>query len=187
MADSTLSDIERALQARHNPTNPKQFASTTIEPEGSAYVKELSLPDTSRGRMPMTQEKFVVHENPARVEWERQLRKFIKRLNTRDTGHRITAPMVFEWTTGLSISEIAKAEGVAGNDPRGGGANGSANMHLRHLNALLKDYFGTPYKTKIAGRQVGKAYKVPQHFKIDTTKPKCLTLWPEWYNGTLQP
>ncbi|QNL30303.1 hypothetical protein SEA_MAZUN_1 [Microbacterium phage Mazun] len=187
MAERELSDIERALKARYNPTKLDRFTSTAEELKGSEYVQELVLPDETRGRMPLTQEKYVLHENPARVEWERQVRKFVKRLNTRDTGHRITAPMVFEWTTGMSIKELAEAEGVANNDPRGGGNTGSANMHLRHINAILKEYFGTPYKTKIAGRQVGKAYKVNQHFRIENKKPISLTLWPEWENGTLNP
>ena len=187
MPERELSDVEKALQARFNPTKLNKFTSTTEELKGSEYVQELALPEGSRGRMPLTQEKYVIHENPARVEWERYLRQFIKRLNTRDTSHRITAPMVFEWVTGISIRELAEAEGVADNDPRGGGNTGSANMHLRHINALLTEYFGKSYKTKIAGRQVGKAYKVNQHFRIEDTRPKCLTLWPEWHNGTLKP
>ncbi|QCG78288.1 hypothetical protein SEA_ALOEVERA_1 [Microbacterium phage AloeVera] len=186
MPERELSEIERALKRRHNPTNLR-FQSTAGEPKRSEDVNGLVLADVDRGRMPLTQEKFVLNENPARVEWERQLRKFVRRLNTRDSAHRITAPMIFEWATGLSIKELAQQEGVADKDPRGGGNTGSANMHLRHLNALLRDYFGKSYKTQIAGRSVGKAYKVNQHFRIENTRPKCLTLWPEWENGTLNP
>ena len=187
VAEKQLSDVEKALQSRFNPTKLNKFTSTTEELKGSSYIQDLALPPGSRGRMPLTQEKYVLHENPARVEWERYLRQFLKKLNTRDSSHRVTAPMVFEWVTGISIKELAEAEGVADADPRGGASNGSANMHLRILNGLLSEYFGKPYKTKIAGRQVGKAYRVNQHFRIADKKPICLTLWPEWDNGTLNP
>lgn len=187
VAERELSEVERALQARFNPTNLERFTSTAGEVKTSEYIKELAVPDSARGRMPLTQDKYVIHENPARVEWERQVRKFLFRLNTRDSGHRVTAPMIFEWTTQISIKELAEMEGVADRDPRGGGATGSANMHLRHINAIMKEYFGTPYKTTIANRPVGKAYKVNQYFRIENKKPISLTLWPEWENGTLRP
>ena len=186
MSDTELSDIERALQARHNPSNVKRFTSTASELERSEYIRELALPVNQRGRMPLTQERYVMHENPMRVEWERQVRLFLRQLNTRDNGHRVTAPMVFEWVTGISITELAAAEGVDPSVTNGGAQNGSANVHLRHINWVLKEYFGTPYKTRIAGREVGRAYRVKQHFRVQNYKPVCLTLWPEWEARTLE-
>lgn len=135
----------------------------------------------------MTRDAFLVNENPALVEWERETRKFIARLNTRDFSHRITAPMVYEWVTGINIKELTEREGVADGEWRGGARQGSANMHLRHINKILKAYFGKSYRTKIAGREVGKAYTVRKSFNVRKKKPECITLLPEWENGTLRP
>jgi len=180
------SDIERELQARFNPGNMDRFSSTAQEVAKADYVEALVLPEESRGRMPYSRADLIIEENPARVEWERQLRKFLAKLNS-DFGHRITAPMVYEWTTGIKITELAEAEGVDPKNWHGGARNGSANMHLRHLNALLFAYFGKPYKTTIMGRQVGKAYTVRPSFRVKNKKPVSLTLWPEWDEGTLKP
>lgn len=185
MRDQDLSDVERALQAKYDPNVNKPFQSTAVDPKSSEYVKALALPRDKRGQMPLTQEKFVISEDPVRVEWERELRIFLDALVSRN-GHRISAPMVFEWVTGISIKELAEIEGVANADGRGGGRNGSANSHLRHLNYLMKAYFGNSYKTTIAGRSVGKAYTVPPGFRVKRQRPVCLTLWPEYENGTLE-
>ena len=134
----------------------------------------------------MTRAAFIIEENPARVEWERQVRIFLAALS-KDAAHRVTAAMIYEWTTGISIKDLVKAEGVDPNAWRGGAASGSANMHLRHINWVLKEYFGTPHKTTIAGRPVGKAYAVRQYFRIKHKKPANLTLIPDWENGTLKP
>jgi len=183
---TTPSDIERELQARFNPGNVERFSSTAVEAAKAEYVEALVLPEESRGRMPFTRDAFVINENPARVEWERQVRKFLVRLNS-DFGHRITAPMIYEWTTGIKIKDLQVAEGVDPTNWHGGAHLGSANMHLRHINAILFEYFGKPYKTTIMGRQVGKAYTVKPGFRIKIKKPICLTLWPEWDEGTLNP
>ena len=181
-----MTELEKMLQARHNPTVKKQFTSDALDPQRSKLVGDLALPDESRGRMPLTQEKFVVYEPPQRVEWEREVRKAIFSLPG-DGGHRISAPMIFEWATGISIKELAEAEGADQKSARGGGKNGSANVHLRHINWVLRGYFGKGYKTKIAGREVGQAYKVPKGYRIERRKPLNITLWPEWENNTLKP
>ena len=183
---TTPSQLERDLQARFNPENTVRFSSTAQEAAGSEYVEQLVLPEDSRGRMPFTRDAFVINENPAKVEWEREVRKFLSKLNA-DFGHRITAPMIYEWTTGIAIKDLAEAEGVADNSPRGGANLGSANSHLRHINWVLREYFGKPYKTTIMGRAVGKAYTVRPAFRVQKKKPACLTLWPEWDEGTLRP
>ena len=182
----SASDLERELQAQFNPENTVRFASNAKDAAESEYVKDLVLPDESRGRLPFTRDKFVVSENPARVEWERQVRKFLSRLNG-DFGHRVTAVMVFEWATGISIKELVKREGVENHQSPIVRTYGSANMHLRHINWVLTEYFGKPYKTTIMGRSVGKAYTVRPSFAVRRKKPACLTLWPEYDEGTLNP
>lgn len=205
MAQTERSEIERML-AEHFPSESSRFTSTAEEPQSSEYVKELARPVELRGRVPLTLESFVISENPARVEWERQVRIFLGQLS-QEKAHRVTAPMIYEWTTGISIRELAareRAEEIArrralaierGDDPdsivlpetwRGGAASGSANMHLRHINWVLKEYFGTPHKTTIAGRPVGRAYAVRKYFKIKLKKPANLTLIPDWEANTLE-
>jgi hypothetical protein len=184
-ADREMAELERALAKEFDPAI--LFPSTAGEAETADLVTSLILPKSSRGRLPLTRSDFVVEENPARVEWERQVRLFIRSLRpgTRYRGHKINAPMIFEWATGQTIKEIVEAEGVDKENWRGGAANGSANMHLRHINAILKEYFGTPKKTTILGRPVGKAYTVNKGFRVERRKPACLTLWPEYDAGVL--
>lgn len=178
------SEIERRIQEQFDPKHMKRFTSTASDITRSEYVLDLALPVEARGVLPLTRESLIVEENPARVEWERFIRQFLRKLNS-DFGHRVTAPMIYEWTTGISIKKLAASEGAADKDARGGAQNGSANMHLRHINAILKEYFGTPYKTRIAGREVGKAYKVRPAFRVDRKRPVSITLLPDWSNGTL--
>src|SRR5690606_19728843 len=105
-----------------------------------------------------------------------------------DFGHRVTAHMVYEWATGIDLRELQIAEGIDPDHPgRGSAPYGSASMHLRHINKILFEYFGKPYKTTIAGREVGKAYKVRASFYVHLKRPACLTLWPEWDEKTLNP
>lgn len=182
-AHTERSDIEKMLQEQF-PTESPRFTSTAEEPKRSEQVQQLVRPRELRGRVPLTLESFVVNENPARVEWERHVREFLGQL-TENQAHRVTAPMIFEWTTGISIKELAKAEGVDPSAWRGGAASGSANMHLRHINWVLKEYFGDPHKTTIAGRAVGKAYAVRKYFRVRLKPPANLTLKPDFEEGTL--
>lgn len=187
MADNGMSDVEKSLQELHNPSLKRHFTSSVLEDEirTSKYVEDIAIDRRLRASMPLTQEKFVVTENPARVQWERYVREFLYMLGGQQ-GHRITAEMIYEWITGISIRELAKLEGADQSDGRGGGKAGSANSHLRHINYILRDYFGKSYKTRIAGREVGKAYTVPPGFRVKRKQPCCLTLWPEWNAGTLE-
>ena len=177
------SEIERMLQEQFPDESPR-FTSQVDDPETSTYVRELARPVENRGRIPLTRDAFVIAENPARVEWERQVRIFLSKLSY-ESGHRVTAPMIFEWTTGIRIADLVKAEGVDPAHWRGGATRGSANMHLRHINWVLKEYFGQPHATTIAGRSVGKAYSVRKYFKVKDKKPANLTLIPDWEAGTL--
>jgi tRNA 2-selenouridine synthase SelU len=190
MVQSSRERLEAQLQAEFPTENNRLFTSTAVDPKEAENVKSLIVPLSERGRMPLSLEKFVLDEPPARVEWERQVRIYLGALPNPEAGHRITAPMVFEWTTGKTLKQIREEEGIDMNDPdawRGGAWNGSANTHLRWINWVLKEYFGDSYKTRIAGRDVGKAYTVRQYFRIREKMPANLTLWPDWNAGTLLP
>jgi len=180
-----LAELEAALSKEFDPAN--LFPSTAKEAKSAEEVTQLILPKSARGRMPLTRTDFVLEDNPALVEWERQTRLFIRSLRpgTRYRGHKVNAPMIFEWATGQKIKDIVEAEGVDTDNWRGGAANGSANMHLRHINKVLLEYFGKPRKTTILGRPVGRAYDIPKGFRVDRRKPLCLTLWPEYDAGVL--
>lgn len=184
MAQSDRSELEQMLEAEFPNENPR-FTSTAEPPKRDEQVQALARPLEQRGLVPLTLESFVVSENPARVEWERHVREFLGQLS-QDQAHRVTAPMVFEWVTGQSIKEIARREGVPADAWRGGAASGSANMHLRHINWVLKEYFGQPHKTTIAGRAVGRAYAVRKYFRVKLKEPASLTLQPDWKAGTLE-
>ena len=189
-----VSDLEKALQERFDKTGTERFTSTAVEAASSDYVKDLVLPEEDRGMMPLTKEELVLSENPLRVEWEREVRKFLKRLSTR-TSHRITAVMVYEWATGIKVKDLLEADKQARKDLIDAGGQqytrktnaGNLNMHLRHINWVLREYFGQPRKTKIAGRDVGRAYKVRHEFRVELKKPANITLWPDWDAGTLRP
>lgn len=123
--------------------------------------------------MPLTKDKFLVRENPHLVQWERETRKFLRRLSP-EHEHRVAAVMVYEWATGISIPELVAA-------------GGSANAHLRHINKVLTFYFGKPYMTYICGRKVPKAYKVKGGYYIKRHRPMTLTLYVEFAEGVLNP
>src|SRR5690606_3928144 len=94
----TLSDLERALKEQFNPQNLERFVSTTPEVPSSEYVQELVQEPNTRGRMPITREDYIGAENPARVEWEKEVRIFLRNLNYH-YGHRVSAKMIYEWST----------------------------------------------------------------------------------------
>jgi len=177
-----LADLEAALAQEFGV-----FASTAGQAKTADAVTDIIIPRSQRGRMPLSREDFAVAENPALVEWEREVRWYIRNLrpSTRVKGHKINAVMIFETVTGKTIREIQEEEQVDKDNWRGGAANGSANMHLRHINKILKEYFGEPRKTTILGRPVGKAYDVHKGFRIYRKKPYCIQLWPEFEAGVL--
>lgn len=123
--------------------------------------------------MPLTKSEYIVQENPALVQWERELRSFLRNLSPRHE-HRVSAVMVYEWATGISVAELIKN-------------GGNANADLRKLNWLLREYFGKAYSTYICGRKVPNAYKVKGGYYIRRHRPKTLTLWAEYAEGTLYP
>jgi hypothetical protein len=130
--------------------------------------------------MPMTKDKYLVKENPHLVQWERETRKFLRKLSP-EHGHRVSAVMVYEWATGILMVDIMK-------DPRtpGPGKQGWRS-DLRKINKCLEFYFGKPYMTYILGRKVPKAYRVKPGYYIRYHRPMTLTLWAEYMEGTLYP
>lgn len=160
------------LRGSHaNEAGKRRLPSTAKKAAPSKHVEQLVLPVAERPAMPLTKSKYIVKEPPALVAWERELRTFLRKLSPQHE-HRVSAAMVYEWATGIKIADL-----VAGG--------GSANGPLRHLNRLLKEYFGQPYMTWIAGRKVPRAYKVPAGYLITRRRPKTMTLWVEWSEGSM--
>lgn len=174
--------MEAMFPSAHGP----RFASNAVAPKTAGDVDDMVLADEERGRVPHSRSDWVVKEDPRRVKWEREVRKYLAKLNS-DFGHKITAPGIYEWATGVSLKELAKAEGVDPEAWRGGARWGSANVHLRHINWVLKEYFGKPRKTTIAGHHVGRAYDVRPSFRVRKKKPANITLLVEWNDGVLEP
>lgn len=123
--------------------------------------------------MPETKDKYLVRENPHLVEWEREVRKFLRNLSPQH-GHRVSAAMVYEWATGIKVAELYE---------RGG----NANTHLRKINKILTYYFDKPYMTYILGQKVPKCYRVPPGWYVTRHRPMTLTLFHEYSTGTLKP
>lgn len=187
-----VSELEKRLQAQFDPTKAQRFSSTAKKEAASSYIEQLVLPEGERGPVPYTKEDFVVNDNPLRVAWEKEVRKFLSRLPQR-TSHRVTAPMIYEWATGIKIKDLEEADKrneLLTEEAPGMRAQtnmGRLNVHLRHINWVLKTYFGKPYKTKIMGREVGRAYTVRQDFRVKLKKPANISLWADWKEGTLNP
>lgn len=175
--ESLLSETERNLKERFEKGEKqvKRVPSTARAPRATR-VDQLLLPDKERGKMPFTKDEFLKRENPQRIQWERELRKFLRKLSP-EHEHRIAAVHVYEWATGLSIAGLMEEERQ--------GEKGRATWRgdLRKLNALLTEYFGKPYMTWIMGRKIPKAYRVPKGWYVYRHRPKTLALYAEWADG----
>ena len=123
--------------------------------------------------MPLTKDKYLVRENPHLVAWEREVRKFLRKLRPQH-GHRVSATMVYEWATGIDVAELYEK-------------GGNCTADLRKLNRILEFYFGRGYMTWILGRKVPKAYRVPPGWYVKRHRPMTLTLFHEYQTGTLDP
>lgn len=138
--------------------------------------------------MPYTKDQFLIRENPQLVQWERELRKFLRNL-TPLHGHRVSAVMVYEWATGLSVKDLMAEEARVKQELLEQGKDASLRgksswrADLRKLNQLLREYFGKPYMTYIMGRKVPKAYKIPPGWRVYYHRPRTLTLYAEWSSG----
>ena len=180
---SLLTEAERTLREQFDQAAAarRRLPSTAITPEQLTRLDQLVLPDSMRARMPMTKDKYLVKENPQLVLWERETRKFLRRLSP-DHGHRVSAVMVYEWATGLLITDLMAA---AKPDPETGRMKQPWLSDLRVINRLLKFYFGKPGMTWIAGKKVAKAYRVRPGYFIKRHRPMTLTLYAEYCEGTL--
>lgn len=167
-------EIERFLKAKFDKdAQPRVSGDSRAAPRGvRSELDSLLLGDEERAKLPETKDKYLVRENPHLVQWERETRKFLRKLNPAH-GHRVSAAMVYEWATGINVTELY-AKG------------GTANAHLRHINKVLAHYFGKPYMTYILGRKVPKAYRVPPGWYITRHRPMTLTLFHEWSSKTLE-
>jgi|SRR6478609_516833 len=147
---------------------------TTARPvRESARLDQLLLADEERGRMPLTESKYIVPSNPNLVRWEREVRKFLRNLTPRKE-HRVASVHVFEWATGIPLAEFIENGGKPQSD-------------LRHINTILRGYFGKGYQTNIAGRKILNCYRVPQGFYIRTHRPRTNELYAEYLAKTLYP
>lgn len=171
-----LTEVESVLRKRFNKEEAdkkQRVPSTARAAASSERVDQLVLPDEMRARMPFTKDKYLVRENPQLVQWERETRKFLRKL-TPEHGHRVSAVMIYEWATGIRVAELVAEGGSAGSD-------------LRKLNQILRFYFGKPYMTYIMGRKVTNAYRVRPGYYIRRHRPMTLTLYAEYAEGTLYP
>jgi hypothetical protein len=166
-------EIEEYLRSRFNKDAAPRVSGDSRAATGGtrAGLDQLILRDGERARLPETKDKYLVRENPNLVQWERETRKFLRKLNPAH-GHRVSAAMVYEWATGINVAELYA---------RGG----SAASHLRNINKVLSHYFGKPYMTYILGRKVPKAYRVPPGWYVIRHRPMTLTLFHEWSSKTL--
>lgn len=122
--------------------------------------------------MPFTKDKYIVKENEDLVMWEREVRKFLRRLSP-SHGHRVSAAMIYEWATGVLVSDLI--------------AEGGSTTDLKRINRILRFYFDKPYMTYIMGRKVPNAYRVKPGFLITRRRPMTLTLYAEYAEGVLNP
>ena len=172
---SLLSEVELLLQKRFSKeaADKTRVPSTARAAASSERVDQLVLPDKERARMPLTKDKFLVRENPHLVQWEREVRKFLRNLSPAH-GHRISAVMIYEWATGIRVAQLMEA-------------GGSAAADLRKINQVLRHHFGKAYMTYICGRKVTNAYRVPPGWYVRRHRPMTMTLWAEFQEGTLYP
>lgn len=171
-----LSEVEAVLKKkfdRDEANKTHRVPSSARDADPSERLDQLVLPDEMRARMPFTKDKYLVRENPHLVAWEREVRKFLRKLSP-EHGHRVSAVMIYEWATGIRVAELVEK-------------GGSASADLRKLNQILRFYFGKSYMTYIMGRKVPNAYKVKPGYYIRRHRPMTLTLYAEYAEGSLYP
>ena len=171
--DSALTEVEEYLRGRFQKDQVSRVPELARDKPRQTRVDQLTLPDEERAKLPETKDKYIIRENPHQVAWEREVRKFLRRLNP-EHGHRVSAQMVYEWATGIKVKDLYER-----------GEN--ANADLRKINKALYYYFGKPYMTYILGKKVPKAYRVPPGWYVKRHRPMTLTLWHEFTQGTLNP
>lgn len=176
----TATEIELKKRFAKEGPDPSRLPSVAADAPAAKRLDQLVLPDNMRAKMPLTKDKYLVKENPHLVEWEREVRKFLRNLSP-DHGHRVSAVMIYEWATGLRIADL-----MADPTPLPAGRQ-SWRSDLRKLNKILKYYFGDPYMTYICGRKVPQTYRVRPGYYVKRHRPCTLTLWAEYQEGVLNP
>lgn len=181
---SVLSEAEIILRERFLKERGGRALPSSAKPlSPSERVETLVLPDELRAKMPLTKSKYLAKENPHLVQWEREVRKFLRNL-TPEQEHRVSAVMVYEWATGIRVADIMQTE----NKRKPGEAWAPTwRVDLRRIDKILNYYYGKPYMTYIAGHKVPKAYKVKRGYYITRHRPMTLTLWTEYQEGVLYP
>lgn len=177
-----LSEVERVLKERYEKGELSPVAavpSTAQRQTRATRVDQLLLPDSERAKMPLTKEQYLLKENPQLVLWERETRKFLRLLSPLHE-HRVAAVMIYEWATGMPITEHMRLEQENGGKEAG---KSTWRADLRKINKVLTFYFGDSYMTWIAGRKVAKTYKVRKGYYIYRHRPMTLTLWVDWRAG----
>ena len=156
---------------RSNSTKVKKIK---VNPP-SERLQDLIIPENKRV-MPEYRDQILVNEDPDLVEWERVLRQYLYKMpSTKE--NRVSAPLIWEWATGLKIKDIA-------NNPN---QNKIYVGDLRKLNKLLRAYFGEPYSSFINNRKFNRVYKVRKSFLVYRKTPHTLSLYLEWREGVLKP
>ena len=172
--ENLLTEVEEKLKNQFSKeTTFTRVPSTARDSASSERVTQLVLPDEERAKMPFTKDAYLIREDPALVAWEREVRKFLRKLSP-DHGHRVSSVMIYEWATGIRVVDLL-AEG------------GSPNADLRKINRCMRFYFGKSYSTYIMGRKVQNAYRVNPGIYITRRRPMTLTLYAEYAEGTLKP
>lgn len=178
-----LSEVEQILKKKFSKDEADRTNRVPSNAKPSAVsdrIEQLVLPDEMRAKMPLTKDRYLVRENPHLVQWEREVRKFLRNLSP-EHGHRVSAVMIYEWATGIRISDAMALE------QKGEPGRASWRSDTRHINKILRFYFGKPYMTYIAGRKVPNAFRVKPGYYIRRHRPCTLTLWAEYQEGTLYP
>ena len=176
----TAAELELKKRFNKEEADKRRIQSNAADARSSERVDQLVLPDEMRARMPVTKDKFLIKENPALVQWEREVRKFLRNLSPHH-GHRVSTTMIYEWATGIRIADIMKTPQTY--TPR----EQSWRSDLRKIGKILEYYFGKPYMTYICGKKVPKAYRVKPGYLIRRHRPMTLTLWAEYAEGVLYP
>lgn len=178
-----LTEVEEELKKRFSKEefNKTRRPSNASEPRSSERIDQLVLPDEMRAKMPMTKDKYIVKENPHLVQWEREVRKFLRNLSPLHS-HRVSSAMVYEWATGIKVADISQKQVIDDNNRKQ-----NWRTDLRKITKCLTYYFGKPYMTHICGKKVPKAFIVPQGYYITRHRPMTLTLWAEYTEGVLRP
>lgn len=176
----TAAEVELKKRFNKDEADKRRVQSNAADARSSERVDQLVLPDEMRAKMPVTKDKYLIKENPALVQWEREVRKFLRNL-TPTHGHRVSTVMIYEWATGIRIADIMATPQTY--TPR----EQSWRSDLRKIGKILEYYFGKPYMTYICGKKVPKAYRVKPGYLIRRHRPMTLTLWAEYAEGVLYP